>query len=168
MPVWASHSWMSFTFASQTWAAPGVPGSSPEEMGIMFEVGAAAAGIGDDGVELAGGNWSMFRRARSLGLAPFSIMGVKRTAAALEGRGDHPAPVPSEYLRRVPIDREQRSDPWAHPVSRATRYFRGPRAGRTGGMRSAERAPLDPQGHGLQFPRRFGRSRRSPLRRSSD
>ena len=70
----------------------------------MLEVGAAAAGVGDDGVELVRRELLKLLARELLGHFPFAVMGVERAAAELLGRRDDFAAVAGEDFDGVAVD----------------------------------------------------------------
>ena len=57
-----------------------------EQLVVVLEVGAAAAGVGDDGVELVRRELLKLLAGELLGQFPFAVVGVERAAAELLGR----------------------------------------------------------------------------------
>ena len=121
-----------------------------EQLGVVLEVGAAAAGVGDDGVELGGRKLVNVPAGEALGEFPFAVVRVQGAAAVLLGRGDDFAAVAREHLDGVHVhiaEDEVLRAAGEHGDTVALRAARG-RDGldEVGGKRG-----LDVRRHGFQF-----------------
>src|ERR1700722_1550540 len=74
-----------------------------EQFGVMFEMRAAARGVGDDSVEFFGRELVDLFTRELLGKFPFTVVCVKRTAAKLLGRRDDFPAVTRKNFDRVAI-----------------------------------------------------------------
>ena len=74
-----------------------------EQLGVVLQVRAAAAGVRDDGVELFRRELVDVLSRETLRQLPFTVMRVERTAAVLIVRRDDFAAVLRQHLHRVAI-----------------------------------------------------------------
>ena len=84
--------------------AVAIGGIIREQLAIVLQVRAAAAGIGDDGVELVGRELVDLLARELLGEFPFAVVGVERTAAELLRRRDDFAAVARQHFHGVAVD----------------------------------------------------------------
>ena len=84
--------------------AVGISGIIGEQGVVMLEVGAAAAGVGDYGVEVFGRELIDLLSGEFAGGFPFTVMSVERAATMLLRRRDDFAAVLREHFDRVTID----------------------------------------------------------------
>ena len=74
---------MSLTFLSHSDGAVAIGRVVGQQLVVMLEVRAAAARVGDDGVELVGRELLDLLARQLLGQVPFAVVGVERAAAEL-------------------------------------------------------------------------------------
>ena len=75
-----------------------------QEVAVFFEMGAAAAGVGDDGVEIGDGEEVELAAGEETGGIQVPIVGVEGAAAGLDGRSEDFAVVGEEDVRGVAVD----------------------------------------------------------------
>jgi hypothetical protein len=95
---------MSLTLRSQSSARSSQAGSAASSFRVMLEVRPAAAGVGDDGVELVRRHLLHILAGQLLGQSPLAVVRVQRPATLLVRRRDDLAAVSRQHFGRVPVD----------------------------------------------------------------
>ena len=127
----------------------------------MLEMGAATAGIGDDGVELVRRKLVELLACEALGKFPFPIVGVQGPAAVLFGRSNDFATVMGEHLDRIAVDVAEDKVLGAANKHRDP-IFASPNGGSDWSNEVGRELRLHFRGHRFQFAQALGKQPQNP------